>query len=297
MITLLVMVAYFVATHLTPVAVAAGAIGHADLRWIAVALVAATVSYLLAASVLRASTPLRLPLGRTLAAQLAAASANRISPGGVGAMGVNVRYLERSGSSRPEAMSTVSLGVAAGFVIHLVMIVGLLSVVSRRPSFQLGSLPSWSVGAVLIIAVTVGALAAWHWQVHTRVLNGIRAAGTHARSIVHEPSRVLVLVAASAGISISYAVALTACLAAVGGHVPVADVLLVYLAGSAFGAVVPVPGGIGTVEAALITGVGHLGVHPGVAVAGVLSYRMVTYWLPVLPGFVCAVFLRRRHAI
>ena len=238
-----------------------------------------------------------MPLGRTLAAQLAAASANRVSPGGVGALGVNVRYLERSGSSRPDAMSTVSLGVAAGFAMHLVMMVGLLSVVSPRPSFRLGALPSWTVGAALIIAVTVAALAAWHWQIHTRVLIGIRAAGSHARSIMHEPWRVIVLVAASAGISLSYGVALTACVAAVGGHVTVTDVLLVYLAGSAFGAVAPLPGGIGAVEAALITGVGHLGVQSGVAVAGVLSYRMVTYWLPVLPGFICAAFLRRRHAI
>ncbi len=297
MILLVVMAAYFVVSHLAQVATAAGALGRADPRWIAVALVAAATSYLLAASVLRASTPLRLPLGRTLAAQLAAASANRISPSGVGAMGVNVRYLERSGSSRPEAMSTVSLGVVAGFAIHLVMIAGLLSVASRRPSFRFGPLPSWTVGAALLIGVTVGALAARHWQIHRRVLIGIRAAGAHARSIVREPGRVIVLVAASAGISVSYAVALTACLAAVGGHVPVAEVLLVYLAGSAFGAVAPVPGGIGAVEAALIAGVGHLGVHPGIAVAGVLSYRMVTYWLPVLPGIICAAFLQRRHAI
>ncbi len=297
MVVLLVVVAFFVATHLRQMAMAAGALSHADPRWIAVALVAAAVSYLLAASVLRASSPLRLPLGRTVAAQLAAASANRISPGGVGALGVNVRYLERSGSRRPEAMSTVSLGVAVGFAMHLVMIVGLLVVVARRPSFRLGALPGWSVGAALIIAVTAGALVLRHWQIHARLLVGIRAAGAHAHSMMQQPSRVIVLIAASGGISISYAVALTACLAAVGGHVAVTGVLLVYLAGSAVGAIVPAPGGIGAVEAALIAGVGHLGVHPGVAVAGVLSYRMVTYWLPVLPGFICAAFLHRRHAI
>ena len=202
-------------------------------------------------------------------------------------MGINVRYLERSGSSRPDAMSTVSLGVAAGFAMHLVMIVGLLGVASQRPAFRLGALPNWTVGAASIIAVAAAALAAWHWQIHTRVLTAICAAATHARSILHEPRRVIVLGAASAGISLSYGIALTACLVAVGGHVRLTDVVLVYLAGSALGAVAPVPAGIGAVEAALIAGVSHLGVHPSVAVAGVLSDRMVTYWLPVLPGF-CA---------
>ena len=288
---------YFVVTHLAQIRTAAGALGHADPRWIALALVAAGVTYVLAAVILRVAAPRRLPLGRTIAAQLAAASANRISPAGVGAMGVNVRYLQRSGSTRPEAVSTVSVGVVTGFVVHLAMILTLLVVAAHRPSMHLGALPSWTVGATAIIAGAAGALAVWHWQLHLWLLESLRSARAHARSIVTEPRRVLALVGASAGISLAHAVALTACLAAVGGHLALTDALLVYLAGSAFGAVAPAPAGIGAVEAALIAGVGHLGIHPATAVAGVLSYRLVTYWLPVLPGLACAAALRRRHAI
>ena len=35
----------------------------------------------------------------------------------------------------------------------------------------------------------------------------------------------------------------------------------------------------------------------GTAVAGVLTYRVITYWLPVIPGLVCLAALRRRRAL
>jgi uncharacterized membrane protein YbhN (UPF0104 family) len=37
--------------------------------------------------------------------------------------------------------------------------------------------------------------------------------------------------------------------------------------------------------------------EPGVAVAAVLAYRLVTYWLPVLPGWFCFHLLERRDLI
>ena len=240
---------------------------------------------------------MRLPLGRTIAAQLAAASANRVSPAGLGGMGVNVRYLEISGSSRPAALGAVGLGAASGFVVHLAMIVGLVSIASRSPAVAPSGLPAWPVVAVVVAVATAAGAAIWRWRIHRRLVEGLRSVRDHAREILADPRRVVVLVLASGGISAAHAAALAACVAAVGGHLGLADALLIYLAGSAVGAVAPSPAGVGAVEAALIMGVGHLGVAPGMAVAGVLSYRLITYWLPVLPGLACAASLRRRRAI
>ena len=37
-------------------------------------------------------------------------------------------------------------------------------------------------------------------------------------------------------------------------------------------------------EAALVAGFTGVGMDPAIAVAAVLSYRLVTFWLPILPG-------------
>jgi glycosyltransferase 2 family protein len=54
----------------------------------------------------------------------------------------------------------------------------------------------------------------------------------------------------------------------------------VYLAAAA-----PSPGGLGAIEAALVAGLGGVGMRAGPAVSAVLLYRLATYWLPVLPGW------------
>ena len=50
-------------------------------------------------------------------------------------------------------------------------------------------------------------------------------------------------------------------------------------------------------EAALVAGLTGVGMDPGEAVAAVLSYRLATYWLPILPGWISFHILERRNFI
>jgi uncharacterized membrane protein YbhN (UPF0104 family) len=59
----------------------------------------------------------------------------------------------------------------------------------------------------------------------------------------------------------------------------------------------PTPGGVGAVEAALITGLTATGVPDELAVPAVLVYRVATFWLPVLPGWLAFTLLTRRGVI
>jgi uncharacterized membrane protein YbhN (UPF0104 family) len=56
----------------------------------------------------------------------------------------------------------------------------------------------------------------------------------------------------------------------------------------------PTPGGLGAIEAALVAGLTGIGVPPGPAVSAVLTYRLATYWLPVLPGWAALRLLQGR---
>ena len=50
-------------------------------------------------------------------------------------------------------------------------------------------------------------------------------------------------------------------------------------------------------EAGLVAGFTGIGMEPSIAVAAVLSYRLLTFWLPVLPGWLCFHLLDRRNYI
>jgi undecaprenyl-diphosphatase len=71
----------------------------------------------------------------------------------------------------------------------------------------------------------------------------------------------------------------------------------VYLGAAAIGSVAPTPGGLGALEAALAAGFVAAGAPSGPAVATVLTYRLITYWLPVLPGVVFYRLLRRNGSL
>ena len=62
---------------------------------------------------------------------------------------------------------------------------------------------------------------------------------------------------------------------------------------SALAAVAPTPGGLGAIEAALVAGLTGVGMSSGLAVSAVLLYRLATYWLPVVPGWLSWRLLQR----
>jgi uncharacterized protein (TIRG00374 family) len=88
---------------------------------------------------------------------------------------------------------------------------------------------------------------------------------------------------------------LAACVAAFGRSVPFAKIGFVYLTGSAIGSIIPTPGGLGAVEAALTAGLTAAGVPGAVAVSAVLLFRLLTFWLPVPFGWAALNFLEHQQ--
>jgi uncharacterized membrane protein YbhN (UPF0104 family) len=85
---------------------------------------------------------------------------------------------------------------------------------------------------------------------------------------------------------------LWSCFHAFGGAPPTAVVVMSYFVGQ-LGNVLPLPGGIGGVDGAMIGAFSAFGVSPALAVVSVLAYRAFAFWLPTLPGAVAYLQLRR----
>jgi uncharacterized membrane protein YbhN (UPF0104 family) len=85
---------------------------------------------------------------------------------------------------------------------------------------------------------------------------------------------------------------LWSCFHAFGGSPPTAVVVMSYFVGM-LGNVLPLPGGIGGVDGAMIGAFSAFGISPSLAVVSVLAYRAFAFWLPTLPGAVAYLQLRR----
>ncbi len=88
---------------------------------------------------------------------------------------------------------------------------------------------------------------------------------------------------------------LWACLRAFGGEPAVVTIVMAYFVGQ-LGNLLPLPGGIGGVEGAMVGALAAFGVDASLALVAVLSYRAFSFWLPTVPGAIAFVQLRRRSA-
>lgn len=85
--------------------------------------------------------------------------------------------------------------------------------------------------------------------------------------------------------------ALACAIRAMGQTVPWGDLLLVYGAGAAAGSTGVTPGGFAIVELALTAALTASGLRSSAALASVLAYRLVNFWLVLLGGWITMGFL------
>lgn len=68
--------------------------------------------------------------------------------------------------------------------------------------------------------------------------------------------------------------------------------LVAYVIAYSIGTLAPTPSGLGAIEGLMIALFLSFGVPSAVAVAAVLVYRIINFWLPIPPGFVAYAIVR-----
>jgi uncharacterized protein (TIRG00374 family) len=72
---------------------------------------------------------------------------------------------------------------------------------------------------------------------------------------------------------------------AIGIDLSFAGALLAYTFGNVAATLVPTPGGIGSTEAGIYSGLVLVGIDGPNAMVVTLLYRLITYWVPIIPGY------------
>jgi putative heme transporter len=240
----------------------------------------------------------RLPAGRLLASQVAAGSANHLLPAGLGAHVVTLRFLRGCGISTARSCAALALYSLAQPVGRYALLLTLMAACPQ--AIPLGGLLPAEYGMLALLllvgGLTLVALVLWSVRpLRGPVRDFLRTALTDARALHARPARVIALwtgalafPALQAGVMVTVARAL---------HMPVptVDIMIAYLGASIVAGIVPTPGGIGSVEAALLIALVGAGSPVSVATAAVLGFRTITVWLPLLPGaLVLAALVRRK---
>ena len=264
------------------------------------ALVAAMLSYVAAALMLMGFVPERLPLGRTVLVQFAGSFVKLVAPAAVSGVAINTRYLQKRGIPPGQAVASVGASQLIGLAFHIALLLlfayvtGSNAATSFTPSRTL--VITLLAAAVLIVVIMgvpplrrliIARLRSLFSGVIPRLLDVLQSprkiiAGLHRHPAADDLLRGLprrLRPAPSAAPSASPPSPSSSSRA------------------TRIGSAAPTPGGLGAVEGALSLGLTLSGLPDEVATSAVLLFRLLTFWLPVLPGWASFTYLQRHEAL
>ncbi|MBT2448105.1 flippase-like domain-containing protein [Streptomyces sp. ISL-43] len=292
--------AYFLLTQLAHVNFAT-IVAEARWGWVGAALAFSALTYFAAAMSLLGFVPERVPFLRTVLAQVAGSFVKLVAPAAVGGVALNTRFLQRAGIRPGLAVASVGASQLFGLASHILLLLsfGYLTGTEKTPEMT----PSRTVIAglltVAVLVLVVTAVPFMRKFVATRVRALFAGVVPRMLDVLQRPQKLLTGIGGMLLLTGCFVMCLDASIRAFGGGeaISYASIAVVFLAGNALGSAAPTPGGIGAVETTLTLGLIAAGLENQVAISAVLLFRLMTFWLPVLPGWISFNFLTRKEAI
>ncbi|MFE7456581.1 lysylphosphatidylglycerol synthase domain-containing protein [Streptomyces sp. NPDC057554] len=274
---------------------------QAEWGWVAAALGFSALSYVAAAMSLLGFVPERVPFLKTVQAQVAGSFVKIVAPAAVGGVALNTRFLQRAGVRPGLAVASVGASQLFGLGCHILLLAlfGYLTGTEKTPD---SLTPSRTVIAglltVAVLVLVVTAVPFLRKFVVTRVRSLFAGVVPRMLDVVQRPQKLVTGIGGMLLLTGLFVLCLDASIRAFSGpdvtQLSYASIAVVFLAGNALGSAAPTPGGMGAVEGALTLGLIAVGLPMEVAAPAVLLYRVMTLWLPVLPGWICFNQLTRK---
>ncbi len=259
----------------------------ADWRYIGVGVVLSAFTYFLSGLAYKFMTIYPVKLWPTVLIQVASSFASKVAPAGTGGIALNGRYLYKNNHDITQAGAVATLNTILGLLGHISVVVFISlftpgSVVDLLPDIHV-SLTIVIFSALAVLSIIISAFA----------FPAMRKLFTKGRRKVFEqfafywdnPSKIILGYLASVAITLTYTATLYFSALALGIHLDILDAIYVFTFGAIVATVTPTPGGIGGAEAAFVAGLTTVGVDTPTALTITLLYRLLTFWLPILPGF------------
>lgn len=271
----------------------------ADWRWMGAAFVFAIITYFGAAWSLSGFVPEHLRLHRTIMAQIAGDFATLVSPPTLGAIAINVRFLQKAGLHPALAGASVGVSQVMAFVFHILLLLGFGIAAGTQADLTFDPPRAAVVAVVAVLIVLLGLLAvpAVRRLISKRVGPLLKEVVPRLVTVAQRPLKLLEGIGGILLLNLAYIGVLYASVRAFDGDLSIAVVGVVYLAGATIGQAAPTPGGLGAVEAALAAGLTAAGLEAGLAVSAVLLYRLITFWIPTIPGYWAFNWLTKKGAL
>lgn len=243
------------------------------------------------------------------------AASRLLSAGGAGGVVLSYWALRKAGMERAEAARRMVAFMVLLYSVYVIAVIvfGVLlrvGVLAGRAPVSVTLIPAAIAGALLLILVLL-ALIPGDLQgrltfdgqsrvvkllvrlssVPATVAQGIRT----ARSYLRHPRKGALAAGGAVGFWAANIGILWASFEAFGESVPVGVLVMGFFVGMV-GNLIPDPAGVGGVDAGLIGTFVIFGIPASTVIAAVLIYRLIAFWMPLPPGIIAFLQLRKTVA-
>ena len=266
-----------------------------DIAWFVLALILAQTSFIASGISLRGAVPSPLPLLPCVVLQSAIKFINATVPSSAGRIGINIRFLQRTGAPTPQAVAAGAVDDISEKLVQIGLVLVTLPFV--HVTLETGGLKAPSgrmvVAVLVVLALVVAAVAAVP-ALRAKIFPQLRNAMSSLWAVVSDRRKRLELFGGNVAADTIYSLALGATCLAYGVHLSLAELILANTSASAFSGLVPVPGGVGAAEASMTAVLASLGIDNSTAFSIAFTQRLCTYYLPPAWGYLSLRWLTRK---
>ena len=232
---------------------------------------------------------------RTFLVAVANMFTSRLLPAGAGSIATFFIYLRHRRHTVGQASGVIAVNNFLGFFSHvcLLLVVVMVSPTSlqglRLPNVQPAIIAA--IGATVLVGLAI-LLFQQTWRRRVRLIE--RSLARDLRFYKKYPLRLGGAFSLSILLTLANAATLWYCVLAVHTVISPVVALAVFTVGIVIGTITPTPGGLGGTEAGLLAGLVSYHVAADRALATVILYRLVSYWLTLAIGGLTYIYVDRR---
>jgi uncharacterized membrane protein YbhN (UPF0104 family) len=270
-------------------------ISQADPAWLIVS-IAAHVTSVLAAAAVYWQISLKVTKYFNLAvAQASSLFTARVTPAGVGGVATMGRVLQMSGHNAAELGAVLSTNAVVTFLGNVSITIFAL-IISGRSVMDGFKIPKiiFLIPVFLLIAVAVVYFVK---SFRSKVVSFVKDLIKTLASYKHKKRGLILGFIFGLLTTVGYMVALWAAGQSVGVSLSFVAAIVTISLGTLGASATPLPGGVVGAEATLALTMTQFGVPPEKALAVAFIYRFITYWLPILPGYIATQYALRKKIL
>jgi uncharacterized membrane protein YbhN (UPF0104 family) len=289
---------YVIALNFSSLQQGLRAIQDSNLLLLGASMAAICATYLTAAGVYWALSDKKIVYSEMLKVEIAGAFTSKLLPAGLGGVATNLTYISKSLKSKTAATTIIALNNIVSMASYFALTALILAVFQEplrlSTNMHLPHIPPWFyISAVILIILTVSLVR----QVRSKVGNSWNTIKQLLRGYRERPSQFIVAFCSALGTTVLYLIAFYLCCLALGTTISITQALLAFTLGLTGGTVAPTPGGLGGAEVGFYSGLYATGINGSEALSIVLVYRLLAFWIPLLPGFIMFRFLLKKKVL